>query len=103
MSLDGELFVSAPTLGSYDYVYRIDRDGEVRTVPAPLGRPQGLGFSPDGVLHVVDALAGASGVYRFASLDSPPELLVSGHALVGLAFGPAGELVVSSNETAFRF
>jgi sugar lactone lactonase YvrE len=103
MSPWGELFVSAPTLGSYDYVYRIDRAGEVRTVPSPLGRPQGLAFSPDGVLHVVDALAGASGVYRFADLDAPPELVVSGHALIGLAFGPRGELVVSSNETAYLF
>lgn len=103
MSPDGELFVSAPTLGSYDYVFRIDREGTVRTVPSPLGRPQGLAFSPDGVLHVVDALAGASGVYRFTSLDAPPELIVSGSSLVGLAFGPGGEMVVSSNETAYRF
>ena len=103
MSPEGELFVSAPTLGSYDYVSRIDRSGHVRVVPSPLGRPQGLAFAPDGVLHVVDALAGASGVYRFADLDAPPELVVSGHALVGLAFGPGGELVVTSNETAYRF
>ncbi len=39
------------------------------TLPSPLGRPQGLAFSPDGVLHVVDALAGASGLYRFPDLD----------------------------------
>jgi sugar lactone lactonase YvrE len=103
MSPWGELFVCAPTLGSYDYVYRIDRGGDVRTVPTPLGRPQGLAFSPDGVLHVVDALAGASGVFRFADLDAAPEQIVSGHALVGLAFGPAGELVVTSNETAYLF
>ena len=103
MSPDGDLFVCAPTLASYDYVYRIDREGDVRTVPSPLGRPQGLAFSPDGMLHVVDALAGASGVYRFADLDAPPELVVSGHALIGLAFGPGGELVVTSNETAYRF
>jgi sugar lactone lactonase YvrE len=103
MSPDGELFVSAPTLGSYDYVYRIDRHGEILTVPTPLGRPQGLAFSPDGVLHVVDALAGASGVFRFSSLDAPPELVVSGPSLVGVAFGPGGEVVVASNDTAYRF
>jgi sugar lactone lactonase YvrE len=103
MSPWGELFVSAPTLGSYDHVYRIDRTGEVRTLPTPLGRPQGLSFAPDGTLHIVDALAGASGVYRFADLDAPPELVISGAALVGLAFGPGGEIVVTSNETAYRF
>lgn len=103
LSPEGELFATAPTLNSYDYVYRIDRQGHVRTLPAPLGRPQGLAFAPDGTLHVVDALAGASGVYRFADLESAPEPVVSGGALVGLAFGPHGELVVASNETAYRF
>lgn len=98
-----ELFVSAPTLGAYDHVYRISRHGEVSTLPAPLGRPQGLAFSPDGVLHVVDALAGASGLYRFDDLEAAPELVVSGGSLVGVAFGPAGELAVTSNETAYLF
>lgn len=103
MSREDELFVSAPTLGAYDYVYRIGRQGDVRALPAPLGRPQGLAFSPDNVLHVVDALAGASGLYRFSDLEGPPELVVSGGALVGVAFGPSGELVVASNETAYLF
>ena len=103
MSPSGELFATAPTLNSYDYVYRIDREGHVRTMPSPLGRPQGLAFAPDGTLHVVDALAGASGVYRFTGDDAPPELVVSGPSLIGLAFGPNGELAVTSNETAYRF
>ena len=85
MSPWGELFVSAPTLGSYDHVYRIDRDGQIRTIPTPLGRPQGLTFSPDGTLNIVDALAGSSGLDRFADLDAAPEL------------------VVASNNTAYRF
>jgi sugar lactone lactonase YvrE len=100
---DDELFVTAPTLNAYDYVYRVNREGSVRTLPSALGRPQGLAFDPYGVLHVVDALAGASGVYRFAELDRPPELVVSGAALVGVAFSGQGELVVASNETAYRF
>jgi sugar lactone lactonase YvrE len=103
MSPQGELFVSAPTLGSYDHVYRIDRQGQVRTLMTPLGRPQGLAFASDGTLHIVDALAGASGLYRFADLESVPELIASGGSLVGVAFGPGGQMVVASNETAYRF
>jgi sugar lactone lactonase YvrE len=102
MSDGQELFVTAPTLNAYDYVYRIDRSGEVHTLSCPLGRPQGLAFAPDGTLHVVDALAGSSGVYRFRDLEAPPELVLSGAALVGVAFGPQGEMAVVSNETAYR-
>ena len=103
MSPEQELFVTAPTLAPYDHVFRIGRTGEVTALPTPFGRPQGLAFSPDGVLHVVDALAGAGGVYRIKPLDATPELAVSGSALIGLAFGPSGQLVVVSNDTAYRF
>ena len=103
MSPWGELFVSAPTLGTYDHIYRVGADGEVRTVAHTMGRPQGLAFSPDGLLHVTDALAGAGGLYRFRDLESEPELVVSGNALVGVAFGPSGELSVATNDTAYCF
>lgn len=103
MSPEGELFVSAPTLGSYDHVYRIDRAGGIRTVPTALGRPQGLAFSPEGVLHVADSLAGSGGLYRFADLDAEPELFVSGGSIVGVAFGPDGQVAVASSDTVYRF
>jgi sugar lactone lactonase YvrE len=99
----GDLFVAGPTLGSYDTVYHIDRDGEVAALAMTFGRPQGLAFSPDGMLHVVEALAGSSGVYRVTKNLKTTELVVSGAALVGVAFGPGGEMVVASNETAYRF
>jgi hypothetical protein len=104
ISPKGELFASGPTLSTYDHVYRIGSDGNVRSVLATCGRPQGLAFSPgEGVLHVVDALAGRSGLYRLADLDGEPELLVAGCGFIGVAFGPSGEFAVASNETAYRF
>jgi len=104
ISPDGELFASGPTLSTYDHVYRIGRDGSVRSVLATFGRPQGLAFSPDeGTLHVVDALAGRSGLYRLRDLDGEPELLVAGCGFIGVAFGPSGEMAVASNDTAYRF
>ncbi len=104
ISPDGELFASGPTLSTYDHVYRIGPDGNVRSVLATFGRPQGLAFSPlDGTLHVVDALAGRSGLYRLKDLEGEPELLVAGCGFIGVAFGPSGEMAVASNETAYRF
>ena len=102
MAPSGDLYVSAPTLGSYDQIYRVSRSGEVSRLPAPFGRPQGMAIGPDGALYVVDALAGSSAVYRIGD-EGDPEIIASGAALIGLAFGPSGELVVVSNETAYRF
>src|SRR5688572_13745929 len=63
MAPDGSLYVSAPTLASYDSLFRIDSERRVETLTVPFGRPQGLAFDGAGVLHVVEALAGSSGVY----------------------------------------
>ena len=102
MSPEGELHLTAPTLGTYDPIYRIDRQGRVATIASSLGRPQGLTFGPDRQLYVVDALAGSSGLHRLDA-DGTFTPVVAGGAMVGVAFGPSGELVVASNETAYRF
>jgi sugar lactone lactonase YvrE len=100
---DGWLYVTAPTLGARDSVYRVSSEGLVEVFFTGFGRPQGLAFDARGVLHVVDALAGASGVYRFA-IDRPaePEQLVAGGSLVGLAFDPGGGVVLASSDTVFK-
>jgi sugar lactone lactonase YvrE len=102
MSPDGHLYVSAPTLASYDTIRRIDPAGRVEPLQVPFGRPQGLAFDPAGVLHVVEALAGASGVYAIRP-GNDPELVVTGAGLVGLAFAPNGDMVVASNESVYSF
>jgi sugar lactone lactonase YvrE len=98
---DGELYVTGPTLGSYDAVYRISMAGDVSEFYVGFGRPQGLTFDPSGVLHVVEALAGSSGVYRVPA-NAGPELVLAGPGLVGVVFDRDGTIVVCSNETAYR-
>lgn len=96
------LFVAAPTLSAYDAIYRVGFDGSVSIYSRAFGRPQGLAIGPDRSLFVVEALAGASGLYR-VSPDSEPELVVAGSGLIGLAFDSSGAMVVCSSDTAYRF
>jgi sugar lactone lactonase YvrE len=100
---DGYLYVSAPTLGTHDPIYRITPDGETTIWTTGFGRPQGLAFDSAGHLYVVDALAGSSALYR-VRLDAPhaPELVLSGGALIGVAFDPHGGIALATSETVFR-
>jgi sugar lactone lactonase YvrE len=101
---DGSLYVTAPTLRARDCVYRVSRDGVVDVFHDGFGRPQGLAFDPRGDLYVVDALAGTSGLYRL-TMDRPAEAeqVLSGGALIGLAFDPHGGFVLASTDSVYRF
>ena len=100
---DDHLYVTAPTLGTADAIYRVSMDGDVTTLCRGFGRPQGLAFDAAGHLYVVDALAGSSGLYRIR-LDAPetPELLLSGGTLIGLAFDPHGGIAIAASETIYK-
>jgi sugar lactone lactonase YvrE len=100
LGTDG-LYVTAPTLAPYDFVYRVGFDGTVSIYSRAFGRPQGLSFGPDGSLYVVEALAGASGLYR-VSVAGERELVLAGAGLIGLAFDPSGAAIVCSSDTAYR-
>jgi sugar lactone lactonase YvrE len=103
LALDaGGLYVTAPTLSARDVIYRVGFDGEVGIHHDGFGRPQGLGFDPEGTLLVVEALAGVSGLYCVAR-HAAPELVISAPRLIGFAFDPAGALVVCTSDTAYRF
>lgn len=77
-------------------------DGRVEALDESFGRPQGLAFDAAGRLHVVEALAGVSGVYRLRP-SGPRELVVGGPRLVGLAFGAEGRVVVATSDTVYSF
>jgi sugar lactone lactonase YvrE len=99
---DDCVYISAPTLGPYDHLYRLDPStGAIDKMFSGFGRPQGMAFDSQGALYVVEALAGSNGLYR-VRLDGSTELVVAGQSLVGVAFDPNGGLVVASNDTAYR-
>jgi sugar lactone lactonase YvrE len=101
---DGNLYVSAPTLSTHDPLYRITPERLIDVVCEDFGRPQGLAFDSTGMLYVVDALAGGSGLFRLDVTQTKPvpELVVAAHSLVGVAFDPAGGVILASNDTVWK-
>jgi sugar lactone lactonase YvrE len=99
---DQHLYVTAPTLSTHDAVHRFDSSGRHETLDVSFGRPQGLAFDPHGVLHVVEALAGVSAVYRLDP-GGPRRPVVSGPGLVGVAFAADGALLAATTESLYHF
>ena len=98
---DGNIWVTAPTLSTYDPIYKVTPVGDVTVIDARFGRPQGIAFDSHGFPFVIEALAGSSGLYRL-SPDGSRELVLAGANLIGVAFDAFGTTVVCSNETAYR-
>jgi sugar lactone lactonase YvrE len=98
---DEALYVTGPTVASFDSVMRINADGEVGLFYKGLGRPQGLAFDDEGNLYVAASLRGRRGIVRISSDGKNAEMFVAGMNLVGLAFSLTGDLVVVSTDSVY--
>jgi sugar lactone lactonase YvrE len=95
---DGNLYLTGPTISSFDHVFRISPTGEVTSFYRGLGRPQGLAFDINGNLYVAASLAGQRGIVRITPAASV-ELVVSGYGIVGIAFTRQQSMVVATNNS----
>src|SRR5687768_3951617 len=98
---DDSLYVTGPTVTSFDCIWRIDPDGEVDVFFKGLGRPQGLAFDNEGNLYVAASLRGRRGIVRISPDGQNAELSVAGVNLIGLAFSAAGEMAVVSSDSVY--
>ena len=98
---DDALYVTGPTVSSFDAIMRLDDDGEATVFYRGLGRPQGLAFDVAGNLYVAASLRGRRGVVRISPDTKRAEIVVAGMNLVGLAFSAKGEMVVATNEAVY--
>ena len=98
---DDSLYVTAPTVTSFDVIWRINPDGDTDIFFKGLGRPQGLAFDRDGNLYVAAALRGRRGIVRISADGRDAKLIVAGVNLIGLAFSAAGEMAVVSIDSVY--
>ena len=98
---DEALYVTGPTVASFDSVMRVEASGRVSVFYKGLGRPQGLAFDDTGNLYVAASLRGRRGIVRISPDGKDAEIFVAGMNLVGLAFSPTGDLAVASTDSIY--
>ena len=95
---DQNLYLTGPTISSFDHVFRISPSGEVTSFYRGLGRPQGMAFDSESNLYVAASLAGEPGIVRITP-DGRVERVVSGHGIVGVAFTDHQSMVAATNSS----
>ncbi len=98
---DEALYVTGPTVTSYDSIMRLDERGTPGVFYRGLGRPQGMAFDREGNLYVAASLSGRRGIVRIGPNGSEAELFVAGMNVIGLAFSAAGDMVVATSEAVY--
>jgi sugar lactone lactonase YvrE len=98
---DDSLYVTGPTLTSFDSIWRLNPEGDVDVFFKGLGRPQGLAFDREGNLYVAAALRGRRGIVRISPGAAEAKVVVAGVNLVGLAFSATGEMAVVSIDSVY--
>lgn len=98
---DEALYVTGPTVSSFDGVTRFNKYGAGEVFFRGLGRPQGLAFDAEGNLYVAASLRGRRGIIRITPDGSDAELVVAGMNVVGLAFSPQGDMIVATNDSVY--
>jgi len=98
---DGNLYVTGPTLSSFDSIIRISPDGEVTRFFSGMGRPQGLAFDRKGNLYVAASRRGHRGIIKITP-DAAAETVVAGIGIIGLCFDAHGNMIVATNRELFR-
>ncbi|HZG53087.1 MAG TPA: hypothetical protein VEZ40_13205 [Pyrinomonadaceae bacterium] len=98
---DDALYVTGPTVSSYDAVMRVDQNGKPEVFFRGLGRPGGLAFDSEGFLYVAASYRARRGIIRISPDAMDARLVIAGMNVIGLAFSAQGDMIVATNEAVY--
>ena len=95
------LYITGPTLSTYDPIYRVEPDGTKEVFYSGLGRPEGLAFDIEGNLYVAATLQGRRGLVQLDH-QAEPYLVAVAPTLVGLAFDGLGNAYLVDRDSVYK-
>ena len=98
---DDYLYVTGPTVHSYEPIYRINPLGDVQPWFFGFGRPQGLAFDTDGNLYVAASWRGHRGIFKITP-HMEISMVIAGMSIVGLAIDFKGDAIVTTQSEVHR-
>lgn len=98
---EGAVYLTAPSLGSSETVWKVEPNGDVHPWFKGLGRPQGLALDADCNLYVAGSYRGQRGLIRITQ-QREASLVVAAPNLVGVAFSPFGSTILTTSEAVFE-
>ncbi len=98
---DDYLYVTGPTVHSYEPVYRISPLGDVEPWVYGFGRPQGHAFDTNGNLYLSASRYGHRGIFRITP-DKEISMVISGMNIVGLAIDFKGDAIITTKSEVHR-
>src|SRR5260370_4144953 len=98
---DDRLYVTGPTLTSFDSICQIHQHANPRVFYKRLRRPQGLAFDKQGIQYAAASFRGRRGIVRISPDGQQATLFVAGVNLVGLALSAAGDMAIVSIDSVY--
>jgi hypothetical protein len=93
-SPDNELYISLPSSVGKNYIYKMNTKREIEPFIESINILGGIAFSPEGDFHWIENSREEGIVYK-KNKDGSVQKILGGNFLLGIAFNPIGDLIVT--------